>query len=617
MYSVRAFFILFSTCFLFAACTSPSVEPTAAPAASAQTPPPAIATDMQTVSAQTDTPVPSPTETWATYQNSFEEVSDPAAGGISAISSKVTVNTINAHTGKQSLEVKNPGAAQDFGISFSMSSIAGKETLDLSNKSVELSAFIPVNSSISSLVITLSWKGSTIWIPVREDMGIKGRWFREAVNLAEAVRNRGTIVYGNSWEGAQSIIRHCDTISLMGKSGAGKSAAPSLFLVDDLAIAVWTDPVPSASEETLPPLSPHGMFIGSVIINEPHNNYLLDPGFPPALMRDFNLAWIGTPPGWPEAQPAHPDSIDFDYASIDTSVAMATANRMAMKMFTTGWNSGLPRWLLDTPFDQLQPIMENRIAKDMGRYAGKIALWDVFNETVLGNGTGFRNRRPADTSNADQFAPYGYDYSPWVDGQDTSLIRAAFAKAKRMDPNAKLFLNEFENEQMGKPKSEYFYQFVSKMKSEGVPIDGVGFQLHLFIIGDTVGAYWGQSPINTFLENVNRNVQRFNELGMLVEFSEVEVAVRTDDLDLTSAAGRKLYDDRLQKQAQVYAGLMKIAKENKNVTAFIFWEISDAWSTIYQVNWPVRGTFGDAAIFDTYYQPKPAYTAALKVLKER
>jgi endo-1,4-beta-xylanase len=184
-----------------------------------------------------------------------------------------------------------------------------------------------------------------------------------------------------------------------------------------------------------------------------------------------------------------------------------------------------------------------------------------------------------------------------------------------MDPNAKLFLNEFSNEQLGRPKSEFFYHFVSDMKKAGVPIDGVGFQLHLFIEGNTVGLWGDQTPIDTFLDNVNRNVQRYNDLGLLVEFSEVEVAIRIDDLDLTTTAGQQRYQDRLKTQADVYAGLMKIAKENKNVVAFIFWEASDTWSSIFNVDWPKRQVLGDAALFDTYYQPKPAYDAVLDVLK--
>lgn len=167
----------------------------------------------------------------------------------------------------------------------------------------------------------------------------------------------------------------------------------------------------------------------------------------------------------------------------------------------------LPKWLLDTPFDQLKPVLENRVAKDVGHYTGKMFMWDVFDEVTVDCNIGtpqeyaeFRNRQHIGSPSTDGFAPYGYDYSPWVDGQDTSIIKAAFYKARETDPNAKLFLNEYDNEQKGKPKSEFFYQFVSDMRHEGVPIDGVGFQMHLFIWGNTNTIGFDQTPIDTFLK---------------------------------------------------------------------------------------------------------------------
>jgi endo-1,4-beta-xylanase len=558
---------------------------------------------------------PTEVEEWSTYKDSFEAVSDVSASYIETSNSSVTINKENARTGVQSLEVTKLANTAEFSIGFAIPSITGKPYLDLSDKALEISVFLPKDSPIESIDFGFSGNGSSIIVPVRSDMGIKGRWFREAINMAEVVKNQGTIIYGSSWEGAQSVIQHCDTISIVGKSSADTKTTPSRFLVDDFAWSPWAAPSAQAATDALRNNAPHGMYIGTVFLNEVHHNYLLDPSFLPTLFREFNLAWIGSEWGWPEDRPADPATIDFDHTLTDEAVALASDNHLALKMFTTGWYSQIPRWLLDTPFDQMQPIMENRIAKDIGHYSGKMALWDIFNETVLDSGKGFRNRQLANPKNGDEFAPYGYEYSPWVNGQDTSLIQAAFHKAREMDPNAKLFLNEYNNEQLGRSKSEFFYHFVSDMKKAGVPVDGVGFQLHLIILGNTVGLGGDQTPIDTYLDNVNRNVQRYNDLGLLVEFSEVEVAIRTDDLDLTTTAGQQLYNERLKTQADVYAGLMKIAKENKNVVAFIFWEASDTWSSIFNVEWPERQVLGDAALFDTYYQPKPAYNAVLDVLK--
>ena len=165
-------------------------------------------------------------------------------------------------------------------------------------------------------------------------------------------------------------------------------------------------------------------------------------------------------------------------------------------------------------------------------------LWDVFNETVAGGGQGFRNRQHKEQG-SDEIAPYGYSYSPWVDGSDVSLIRAAFVKARQTDPNAKLFLNDYDNDQLGQPKAETFYRLVTDLKQAGVPIDGVGFQMRVSINGDTLGTWTQRQKIDTYLADIDKSVKRYADLGLLVEFSEVEVGIRIDDMDLSTPAGQK------------------------------------------------------------------------------
>jgi GH35 family endo-1,4-beta-xylanase len=580
----------------------------------------------------TPTPCPSCTVEYETsyetaYETSFED--DAAASGITATNSAIAIYEVNYRTGTKSLEVvKQSGGSDWFSIDFSIHSITGKETLDISDKILAISAFIPIGTRMESINFGFSGEGRTITVPVREDMGIKGRWFQLAINMTEVVNNPRTIIYGDSWETALAVIRHCDTISIEGRSTEDSAT----FLVDDFSWSPWTDPSVDTEADSLKKYAPHGMYIGSVLLSHPGQPYTLDPFFLQAFIQEFNLAWIGTESGWPQDLPPDPTSIDFDHSVSDYRVAIARANHLDMKMFTGGWHAQLPQWLLDTPFDQLRPILENRITQDIGVYPGRMVLWDIFNETVLDSGHGFRNNHLIGTPSPDGFAPYGYNYSPWVavntwprqvkitsptviDKQDTSIIWDAFNTAHAADPKAKLFLNEFEIEQIGRPKSEYFYKLVTTMKDNNVPIDGVGFQLHLFILDDTVGLWNERQKIDLFLDNVDKSVKRFAELGLLVEFSEVEVAIRTDDLDLTDSDDLELYAGRLCKQAQVYAGLMKIARENDNVVAFIFWEVSDTWSTIFMVDYPYYALLGDAALFDTYYQPKPAYGAVLDVLK--
>jgi hypothetical protein len=52
-------------------------------------------------------------------------------------------------------------------------------------------------------------------------------------------------------------------------------------------------------------------------------------------------------------------------------------------------------------------------------------------------------------------------------------------------------------------------------------------------------------------------------LGVMVEFSEVEIAIRIDDIDFSTPAGKSVYEKRLTDQAKMYGRLAKIGVEKK------------------------------------------------------
>jgi endo-1,4-beta-xylanase len=492
-----------------------------------------------------------------------------------------------------------------------------------------ISVFVPKDSPIDGIHFGFSSGGQSIVVPVAGYTVEKGRWFQEGIDLRRASENPGTVIWGNSWDAVKGTFWNCETISIVGIRSAAGGSLPARFLVDDLG---WADAPDSfgglaadPNAETIRKYADiRGLKVGSVLQTAAPHDYLMDPSYPRTLAREFNLLW-GAGSDWPTSRPADPTTNNFNYSSSDVAVALAQDNHLVVKGFAGGWHLILPLWLLDTPFDQLQPILENRIAKDVEHYLGKIFLWDVFDEVLydsyfddgslkirLYNRQEKNKVRP---TGPDGLAPYGWSYSPWVDGDDTSLIKAAFRKARETDPSAKLFLNEGDNEQIGTRKSEACYQYVKALKQEGVPIDGIGFQLHLRIQGNTLGTWLDRTTFDAYLDNIRRNVKRYSDLGVLVEFSEVEVNIRLDDIDFSTPAGKQAYQKRLQDQAYVYAGLMKIAVENKNVVAFIVWTISDPWSTPFAIDYPAHMEFGDPALFDTFYQPKPAYAAVLNVLK--
>jgi GH35 family endo-1,4-beta-xylanase len=243
--------------------------------------------------------------------------------------------------------------------------------------------------------------------------------------------------------------------------------------------------------------------------------------------------------------------------------------------------------------DETKALLHYSIEKDLRYTKGQHPIWVLFNELVQGFNAAIphaQNNYPAGLNNRQNTDPIASFccYSPWsADINDSSLIQAAFIKAREVDPGATLILNGQLNEVMGWRVADYYYQFASDLKSQGIPIDGVGFEMHNYITPDSRMTFWILNPapefeyiylsLDDYLEKVDLNVKRYASAGLKVAFTEVDCAIDLIDhttnapLDRTPAASRVEYDSRLQWQAKYYAGLLKIAMENDNVILYRMW----------------------------------------------
>lgn len=117
--------------------------------------------------------------------------------------------------------------------------------------------------------------------------------------------------------------------------------------------------------------------------------------------------------------------------------------------------SGLDRARFIAGFDRY-------IAAVAGRYRGRVVGWDVVNEAVAEDGNGLRDCH-------------------WsrVLGQDGYIARA-FEQAQAADPDAVLFLNDY-NLENNPTKGATFLRLVERLLKAGVPLGGIGTQSHLDI----------------------------------------------------------------------------------------------------------------------------------------
>jgi endo-1,4-beta-xylanase len=272
----------------------------------------------------------------------------------------------------------------------------------------------------------------------------------------------------------------------------------------------------------------------------------------------------------------------FDFREGDEVVRFAQAHGMKVRGHCLVWDHDNPGWLTQGRFTpaEMSRLLQEHITTMMKHYAGQVFAWDVVNEAMDENGR-FKN-------------------SPWynqpgigLSDKGSAYIEWAFRWARDADPQALLFYNEAEGEGLNR-KSDAIYAMVRDFKRRGVPIDGVGLQMHV-----------SDSDLDT--APIAANIARLTALGVQVHITELDVSLPVD------AGGVAGHDD-LVRQAEAYRGVVRACLQNPGCTAIQTWGFTDKYSWIGSHS---HGTRGAALLFDRTYKPKSAYDAVLEEILAR
>jgi endo-1,4-beta-xylanase len=272
----------------------------------------------------------------------------------------------------------------------------------------------------------------------------------------------------------------------------------------------------------------------------------------------------------------------FDFHEGDEIVRFARAHHMKVRGHCLVWDHDNPKWLTTANFtpQELDRLLQEHIATVMKHYAGQVFAWDVVNEAFNEHGR---------LKDSIWFNQPGIGFS----GKGTAYIEQAFRWAREADPKALLFYNEAEAEGMN-PKSDAVYGMVKDFKQRGVPIDGVGLQLHI-------------SRLDFDADPLAKNIARLSALGVQVHITELDVSLPLD-------ATRAIRSDDLQHQADIYRNVLHACLQNPGCTAVQTWGFTDKYSWIGSHS---HGARGGALLFDKSYKPKPAYAAVFEALSSR
>ena len=131
----------------------------------------------------------------------------------------------------------------------------------------------------------------------------------------------------------------------------------------------------------------------------------------------------------------------------------------------------------------------------------------------------------------------------------TTYPSIALQAARTADPNAKLYINEYNIEYTG-AKATALLNLAKQLLADGVPLDGIGFQCH-FIVGE----------VPTSMQSV---MEQFTALGLEVAITELDIRMPTP----ASSAN-------LAQQQKDYQSVVEMCMNGEGCIGITVWDYTD------------------------------------------
>ncbi len=332
---------------------------------------------------------------------------------------------------------------------------------------------------------------------------------------------------------------------------------------------------PAVPDATLRSAAPAGFLIGAVAPGGGHHlaTTTPDPFTDDAVLREQLATEFSalTPENQLKWDFIHPDPTRYNFAPADEVVEFAVANGQSVRGHTLVWHSQNPDWIPvgEISDDELAAILKEHITTVVGRYAGRIAAWDVANEIFDENGEPRQE-------------------NPWIARFGLDIVADAFRWAREADPAAALYLNDYGVEGPG-PKSDAYYEYAQQLLADGVPLDGFGVQGHL-------------SFDYPFPSGLQANLQRFADLGLKVAITELDVRMPAEPAPPAA--------ELQAEQARWFADMVDACLAVAGCESVTLWGSTDRYSWV-PAFFPDQGW---ATPWNDDFSRKPAYDAILERL---
>lgn len=281
------------------------------------------------------------------------------------------------------------------------------------------------------------------------------------------------------------------------------------------------------------------------------------------------------------------------YESIDPTLQWCMENGVGMRGHTLVWHTQAPDWFFrdgytnegayvdkETMLFRMESYIKQLMTHVQEEFPGVVYCWDVVNEAV-------------DPYSADPDSGFGCrtmhgegEANPWYITIGPDYVEMAFTYARKYAAEGvKLFYNDFNTYESA--KREYIYTLCKDLKEKGL-IDGIGMQ-----------GYWGiDYPSMT---TISSTLARFGELDLEIHITELSIGVDEET------------EEQFEAQAKAYSNVFFTLRNkdlegggNANITCVTVFGLIDHYNPNDTTN---------ARLFDSKYQPKPAYYKVYNMFK--
>ncbi|WP_197286042.1 endo-1,4-beta-xylanase [Paenibacillus sp. FJAT-27812] len=448
------------------------------------------------------------------------------------------------------------------------------------NAKYEVSAFVklvdaPTSSHSFKISAELDASGSKSWVSVAS----------AAVSTADWVELKGTFSFNSNLTDLSFYIESANVMDS--------------YYIDDVLVKMTELPV------TIPPVQ-----TDLAKLREVYDSYFkigaaLEPNQLEGKSRELLDLHFNSVVAENAMKPGSINSVKgtYNFESADRLAKFARDYKVNMRFHTLVWHSQAADWMfLADDGSALTPSAENkelvlqRLKDYLGvvvpRYADIATDWDVVNEVI------------------DEGRPNGMRDSLWYQLTGEDFIKVAFTETRRLldemyaqDPvkyaiakDSKLIINDYGTH--NPQKAKFLLNLVTRLKEQGVPIDGIGHQTHINISGPSI-------------QQISDSIKMFGEAGFDNQLTEFDVSAYTNNTDAYQTVPQELLAKQGYRYKELFDELKRLDDMGRTagnpegwISNVTFWGIADDHTWLH--NRPV--TRQDAPFaFDNNFQAKPAY----------